>query len=98
MGRTPRSRIRAWLAGAKQIIHKHDSMADKTVVADDHFGADEGVGLNSGSVADLHFVLNFHKRPDKTVVPQRAAVKIGGQDDFKILTVRNIYKARDRVV
>ena len=53
-------------------------MADKTVVADARFGADEGVGLNSGSVANLNLVLNLHKGADKTVVSKGAAVKIGG--------------------
>jgi len=62
-------------------------MANEAVIANFHLGADKGMRLNSGSVSNSNTALYFHKRADKTIVPEGATVKVGGQNNFKILAV-----------
>ena len=68
-------------AGREGVVDEHHAMADKTVLADRHQFADEGMGLHPGAGADHRAFLDFRKRPDKTVIADLAAVEIAGLDD-----------------
>jgi hypothetical protein len=51
---------------------------NETIVSDSYEFADEGVRLDLAPLTDNHAALYLDERPNKTVVPDRTAVKIYG--------------------
>ncbi len=68
-------------AGGEGIIDEHHAVTDKAILADRHQLADEGVRLHPASGAPMAPPgLDLGERPDKTIVPDLAAIDIAGFD------------------
>src|SRR5437899_10935446 len=68
-------------------------MRDEAIIADGHQFADERMRLDAGAFANGHFALNFHKRADKTIVTDAAAVKIYGLNHLDVSPELHIHDA-----
>ena len=75
---------------AHPVIDEHRPMRNKTITADRHEFANEGVGLHPCSRPDNHVILDFDKGPDEAIVPQRAAVEIHRLHDFDPFAKRHV--------
>ena len=67
---------------AECVIDEHHAMADKTILADRHQLADEGMRLHAGAGADHRALLDLGKRSDEAIVADLAAVQVARLDDL----------------
>lgn len=77
-------------AAWKEVVDKHHAMANKAVGADCYQFADECVWLNFGTIANGDIFLNFSERPNKTVVADGAAIKVGWRHHFHVTAEDNV--------
>lgn len=68
-------------AGLKQVIHEHNAMGDKALIADRDPFAYKGVGLDPRALADRGAPLNLNEWPNKGPIAYRAAVQVGRLDN-----------------
>ena len=81
-------------SSAKQIVYKHDAVADEAVIADRHKIADERVGLDFAARADARTLLNLDERANERAVPDGAAVEVDGANDNYVDAKRYVDNSR----
>lgn len=74
----------------ENIIDKHRTVRNETIIPDTDSFTDERVGLNSAAPANRDVFLNFNKWPDKRIVSDQATVEIDRLHHLHILTELHI--------
>jgi hypothetical protein len=83
-GRTPK----LWFSGratlAEQVVNKHGTMRNETVVPSRNQFAYERVGLNPATLTNDCSLLDLNERPDEGIIADVAAVQVCRLDDSHI--------------
>ena len=73
----------------KQVVDKHCSMPDKTIITNRHQFTYEAMRLNSCPFANHNTTLNLHERTDERRVADQAFIQVYRLDQCNILTKLN---------